>query len=119
MGPPKMCCRTHLGSGPWTAGRFVAISRFAKQAGPRWGDPKFRTGSPQRRDPMMPDARLSHLAVLEVSDRRRSMPTSARKRSDSWCAGLWAPRPISWAWLRLRPEIGDFRPDPLEFSGPL
>ncbi len=36
---------------------------------------------------------------LKVSDRRRNAPKSAQYRSESLCAGLWAPCRIFWAWF--------------------
>ncbi len=50
---------------------------------------------------------LSRLSYLTVSDRRRNTLTSAQNRSESLCAGLWAPCRVFWAWfgvaLRLIP----------------
>ena len=44
-------------------------------------------------------ARLSYLAVLKVSDRRRNKPKSIHKFSESLCAGLWVPCWLFWVWL--------------------
>ncbi len=42
-------------------------------------------------------AELSH--SLKVSDRRRTTPKSGQNRSESLCAGLWAPCRVFWAWF--------------------
>ena len=36
---------------------------------------------------------------LENSDRRRNTPKSGHNRSESLCAGLWAPCRVFWAWF--------------------
>ena len=36
--------------------------------------------------------------ILKIPDRRRNMPKSGQNRSQSLCAGLWAPCRAFWAW---------------------
>ncbi len=59
---------------------------------------------PPRAEANLGSAELSH--SLKVSDRRRKTPKSAQNPSESWCASLWAPCRVFWAWFcpALRPN---------------
>ncbi len=56
---------------------------------------------------LLPRPRCSHLISVElshslkVSNRRRHAPKSCQNRSESLCAGLWAPCRVFWAWFGL------------------
>ncbi len=50
---------------------------------------------------MVPGAPLTELSRnLQVSDRGRNIQRTVRNRTESVCAGLWAPPGAFWAWFR-------------------
>ncbi len=54
---------------------------------------------------------------LEVSDRGRNTQKPVRNRSESVCAGLWAPLQVFLAWFRpvWGPNVAPSRRFPAEF----
>ena len=67
---------------------------------------RLRHYGPYARSSSIFSAELSH--SLKVSDCRRNTLTSGQNRSESLCAGLWAPCQVLWAWFvpALGPKSG-------------